>query len=228
MSDAIARDVAFFENAAADFSEEGTTTRATDLAYAAQDFALCHEVAHIAAQDFAAPDEARADRWGLAAYYGSWGRRPALLLGDLQLVEGSLGRNDPTRAAMGPIAFSCILRSLLCARVLVAQKLGPVVAGSLKTPSRYSAVAQRSREIVLTTLNHRACFVRNPETPDEKAAFARLNATLDTLLRFEVAFGEYLKTVPEEACRQAYGVALGVEKAVRLETEAAVHPPPES
>ena len=215
MIDAIVQRVQFFEVSATDFSVSNTTNRANDLAYAAQDFALCHEVAHIAAQDFASPDEARADRWGLVAYYGSWGQRLALHL--------ELGQHDPTRAAMGPIAFSCILRSLLSARVLVAQKLGSVVSDSLKSPSRFSIVAQRSREIVLATLEHRALFVSDLSEPEEKQTFARLSATLNSLLEFEVAFSEFISSAPEDACRQAYSVALEIEQGLRQENEATIN-----
>lgn len=214
MIDAIIENVQFFETAAKDFSTACSTTRGNDLAYAAQDFALCHEVAHIAAQDFANPNEARADLWGLAAYYGSWEQRPSLHL--------ELGEHNPTRAAMGPIAFSCILRSLLSARVLVAQKLGSATPTSLKSPSRYSIVARRSREIVLATLDYRALFISEPSKPREKEAFARLSATLVSLLDFEVAFSEFLNKAPVEACRKAYSVALDIEKVLRKEDESAV------
>ena len=215
MVDTITKDVDFFEHAGADFSEDATSSRATDLAYAAQDFALCHEVAHIAAQDFTDPDEARADLLGLIAYYGSWSRRPALHL--------ELGQNDPTRAAMGPIAFSCILRSLLCARVLVAQKLGDRVAASFAKPHRYSAIAQRSREIVIATLDYRAQFATGAQ--EENSAYGRLTGIFEGLLKFEMAFGEFLKAVPGAACHQAYDVAVRVEREARLEGEEAALTP---
>lgn len=67
--DAIVRELPEFSTAPATFVSVSESSLSRDLAYAAHDFALCHEVAHIAAGDHrSVPDEFRADEWGLAAY----------------------------------------------------------------------------------------------------------------------------------------------------------------
>jgi|GEM_PF-4329884 len=76
----IIEDVPAFNASHGDFEHTNETNLSQDLSYAAHDFSICHEIAHIVANDLDLPDEKRADRWGLAAYFGSWGRRPALHL----------------------------------------------------------------------------------------------------------------------------------------------------
>ena len=204
MVDAIIQHDESFSNAQGDFRITRQTDLAADLAYASHDFALCHEVAHIAAEDYQEPDEDRADEWGLAAYFGSWGRRPALHL--------HIGMSNATRAAVGPIVFGSAIRSLLAARGIICKRLQEAGSPVRIGPRQYSDFAQRSRSLLLKTVaarNHHASF----ETDDEAtAAWQQFEALFKNLADYEIAFGEFIGALNSETCWRARGIAIDAER----------------
>ena len=195
----IVGEVPEFSTGHAEFSKVDEDETSRDLAYAAQDFAICHEVGHVAARDFSDPDEVRADRWGVAAYFGSWGHRLPLHM--------AIVRSDPLRASIGPFAFSCALRSMLAARVLISQRLGDESGKSKRQIQTYRAVMARSHSLLAETDARTAQFVRDPNDVGFRIEQARVLALFDALARYEKAFGASLASLSQATCAKALAAA---------------------
>ena len=201
MIDKIIDNVPEFTGADGDFREVSETDLSRDFAYAAHDFAICHEIAHIVADDFDLPDEERADRWGVAAYFGSWGRRPALHL--------DICRNDALRASVGPFVFSCAVRALLAARAAVSSRLDNGESHTLN--AHYSTMGNRSRLLWAKTIEFQQAFVPEKDTDVYQKELAQLESVLSHLLDYEVAFADFLKKLNPESCRLAAKAAIAAE-----------------
>ena len=198
MIDKIVQEVPEFTEAHGNFKDTSETQLSRDLAYAAHDFAICHEMAHIAADDFDAPDEERADRWGIATYFGSWGRRPPLHMG--------ICRNDALRASIGPFAFSCALRALIGARIAISKRLGHE-----KTHVQYSIMGDRSRSLWTKTVEFREAYLPEIKTESHAKEVARVDSLLSHLLDYEVAFATFLTRLDTNACGKAAEIAKTAE-----------------
>jgi len=197
--EAVATEVPFFRGALVVLTASDETDLSRDLARAAQDFAICHEVAHIAAQDETSPDEVRADRWGLAAYIGSW---------PLQLpLHLNVARADDLRAALGPLAFSWAVQCLLAARVHVARASGQppeVVERRLRV---LRAGIERSQALIAHVDSGVSAFVARGargSSPEEMEPWNRLVRALSS---YVVAFVGAAQALPPDACIAALAAA---------------------
>ena len=168
-----------FSGAYRHFSAVTESPISTDLAYAAHDFALCHEIAHIAARDFEAPDEYRADKWAVDAYFGSWGRRPALHVDLAQL--------DPLKASIGPFAFTCALRAILAGRAVITKAIAGSPEKARRRANTYRESASRSRTMLELLAAKTGQFIRDPSDEEFRRQQRDVTAFCSGLLGYEVA-----------------------------------------
>ncbi|HWE02906.1 MAG TPA: hypothetical protein VG326_10905 [Tepidisphaeraceae bacterium] len=204
MVKAIKNTVACFADAEGDFDAKRQNELAGDLCYAAHDFALCHEVAHIAASDFTNPDESRADRWGLAAYLGSWGRRP--------LLHMHIGNSNGTRAIVGPIGFGSAGRSLLATKALIERRLRLNSPGRNRGLAVFTAFAERSRWLLARAISLRDHHIQKENPVVAKDAGDRLLSLIEQLASYEMGFAEFNASLKTEDCEEARRAAVAAEK----------------
>jgi hypothetical protein len=195
----VVAEVPFFAMALAQFSDVKETKVGQDLARAAQDFAICHELAHVVAGDHVTlPDEFRADRWGLAAYWGSWPRQPGL--------HFEIGRSDLLRASLGPIAFASALRCLLAARVHVARQLSEPARAIEGRTAVFQASMSRSKAL-LGHLRTRLGAAQGSQAALFVQEQVRLEGFIQAINDYEMAFVRALRSLPMDACAAAKAVA---------------------
>ncbi len=197
MMAAVVAEVPAFASALLSASEVRDTTVSADLARSAQDFAICHELAHIVARDEALPNETRADRWGMAAYVGSW----PLQLG----VHLDIANADELRVAIGPIAFALALQSLLSTRVHVSRASGEpptVVERRLRV---LGAGLERARALLAYADSGVTDFASHRAVPADE--WRRWRGLLIALGEYGAGFATALSALSPDACSAARAAA---------------------
>jgi len=175
---AIIRDVPRFHGADSTLKLTDDPDLSAHLAHAAHDFALCHELAHVAAADFAAPDEERADSRALAAY----------LHGPRQKLYGDLIPDSGLNAVIAPFAFASAVRSLLAARAYVFRQIS-MDAARIDTRRRgYARMAERSRALWRPSLIAATSLSDTLDEADFDRQLERVQVLLGQLLDYEERF----------------------------------------
>ena len=198
MTDQVVAQVPAFSTAKASFAKVDESPFSKQLAYGANEFAICHEVAHIAAKDFSNRNECRADLWGLAAYFGSWPLQRALYT--------DLAQTQAIRAAVAPFAFIAALRAYLNARTLLTGRI-------YTEPSRFQRMKEVSslnsnrlaelRDRNLAIMNDRLSKLNNVD-PKENELIQNLFVLLSA---YENAFLSRLSQLTSQDCQFAHRVA---------------------